>query len=155
MTSQIKPSRGCIGAHVGPTWGTANYYLIARITEYNGSRPLKAARYKWALTGYKFRVKYYTQKPRSKAPFYEHPTRSPVRMVQSCILIYGNLCAMRRRFRIRDNPVYDTYRKEYIYRSVNSYDSIYLACNLFIYVHACMHKFSKIFFNIRDIRNIS
>jgi len=29
-------------AHVGPTWGTANYYLIVRITEYNGSRPLKA-----------------------------------------------------------------------------------------------------------------
>lgn len=29
-------------AHVGPTWGTVNYYLIVRITEYNGSRPLKA-----------------------------------------------------------------------------------------------------------------
>lgn len=41
--------RGLIGARVGPAWGprsrrgTANYYLIARITEYNGLRPLKAA----------------------------------------------------------------------------------------------------------------
>jgi len=50
----------------GPSRGTANYYLIARITEYNTTAAVVKggrddAQYKWALTGYKFRVKYCIQ----------------------------------------------------------------------------------------------
>lgn len=138
MTSQIKPSRQD-RAHVGPTWGTANYYLIVRITEYNGSRPLKATAttpginelWRDINSGLNTTRKSPVVKPRFTSIRQDLPYKAAswsmeIHVQWDAGLEYGII-------------QFTTHIEKNISlslsQSVNSYDFIYLFYDLFIYIH--------------------